>query len=1001
MAETTCCGLRTCCYRPDPENDIIEGTFEIDHSPRICLLPTQRSVAIQIYSSDKVDPHTRIGLESKKAHLQKWKINRKPSIIQYKLNFEVVRGFGSPGAFAVENRGRHEFFLKSATFKYNSPVPDGEEEDFFFRCASWVYPLDKTGVKRIFFINQLYLPDRTPPGLVALRKKELKKLRGRGLKDERQPWDRIYEYDCYNDLGDPDNSPEYARPILGGSKEYPYPRRLRTGRPLSQHDHMTESRPVGCFRTFVPPDERLSPKKQEQLRDNFVNALVRFLTPKSDQPPQSYQECPNLIQKILHFFVPKSAFSTADFSMIQSIVDFVLRKPKPPSHQDTQSLDSIDDIVAIFSDKQVKEMDKRVKQKLKKLVPAEIFNQVVDATTKRNVLNSQSPSIMAENQYDCFDDDEFGRQMLAGTNPVRIRSLKEFSPREDSLPESLKLIQEEKEEDDELFILEHDDYLLPFLSMINAKGVCAYATRTILLSRWNDKLTPIAIELRLPDSNMVLGRNDDRWDLAKAHVAANDAAHHQLVSHWLHTHAVIEPFIIATRRQLSVMHPIHWLLDPHFKDTLHINALARGIFLNAGGILERTLFTGEFSMRLSSHVYKQWRFDEQALPKDLEKRGMAEKAKEKVFEIKEKPAENTGEEDLAKKTENVAERDEGVAEIDENVAERHEGVAETDQNVADLDEGVAETDENVVERDEGVAETDQNVVELDENPATPDEKVTFPAGVKLLLEDYPYAKDGIEIWDAIETWVRAYCQIFYKSDRSVRNDEEIRDWWEEIRSVGHVDQEKGWYDLTTLDNLVRALTTLIWITSGMHAAVNFGQYAYAGWPPNRPMLLRKFIPKEGTQEYDDMLQDPEKFFVKMLPEKFEMEFVIAVMDLLSRHTSDEEFLGQRPPDNMWKENKHDYLSRRTSDDSCLDQRPPDQMRKENEEVNEKFEEFRERLRKIEGNILERNKRYNLSNRWGYAKIPYKLLYPDTSKTKGPSEEKEDICGRGIPNSISI
>ena len=88
----------------------------------------------------------------------------------------------------------------------------------------------------------------------------------------------------------------------------------------------------------------------------------------------------------------------------------------------------------------------------------------------------------------------------------------------------------------------------------------------------------------------------------------------------LHTHAVIEPFIIATRRQLSVMHPIHRLLDPHFKDTLHINALARGIFLNAGGILETTLFTGEFSMRLSSLLYKQWRFEDQALPKDLEKR---------------------------------------------------------------------------------------------------------------------------------------------------------------------------------------------------------------------------------------------------------------------------------------------------------------------------------------------------------------------------------------------
>lgn len=88
----------------------------------------------------------------------------------------------------------------------------------------------------------------------------------------------------------------------------------------------------------------------------------------------------------------------------------------------------------------------------------------------------------------------------------------------------------------------------------------------------------------------------------------------------LHTHAVVEPFIIATRRQLSVMHPIHRLLDPHFKHTMHINALARSILINSGGILEKTLFTGEISVELSSELYKEWRFDEQALPADLLKR---------------------------------------------------------------------------------------------------------------------------------------------------------------------------------------------------------------------------------------------------------------------------------------------------------------------------------------------------------------------------------------------
>ena len=90
--------------------------------------------------------------------------------------------------------------------------------------------------------------------------------------------------------------------------------------------------------------------------------------------------------------------------------------------------------------------------------------------------------------------------------------------------------------------------------------------------------------------------------------------------HRLKTHAVVEPFIIATRRQLSAMHPIHRLLDPHFKDTMHINALSRSVLIKSGGILEKILSTGEISMELSSALYKDWRFDEQGLPADLLKR---------------------------------------------------------------------------------------------------------------------------------------------------------------------------------------------------------------------------------------------------------------------------------------------------------------------------------------------------------------------------------------------
>jgi len=88
----------------------------------------------------------------------------------------------------------------------------------------------------------------------------------------------------------------------------------------------------------------------------------------------------------------------------------------------------------------------------------------------------------------------------------------------------------------------------------------------------------------------------------------------------LNTHAVVEPFIIATNRHLSVVHPIHKLLLPHYRDTMNINALARSVLVNAEGIIESTFLLGSYSIELSSVLYKDWVFPDQGLPNDLLKR---------------------------------------------------------------------------------------------------------------------------------------------------------------------------------------------------------------------------------------------------------------------------------------------------------------------------------------------------------------------------------------------
>lgn len=77
-------------------------------------------------------------------------------------------------------------------------------------------------------ILQPYLPGETPAGIKKLRENELKEIRGDG-KGERKLSDRVYDFDVYNDLGNPDKGIEFTRPRLGGEK-IPYPRRCRTGR---------------------------------------------------------------------------------------------------------------------------------------------------------------------------------------------------------------------------------------------------------------------------------------------------------------------------------------------------------------------------------------------------------------------------------------------------------------------------------------------------------------------------------------------------------------------------------------------------------------------------------------------------------------------------------------------------------------------------------------------------------------------------------------------------
>ncbi|XP_019442189.1 PREDICTED: linoleate 9S-lipoxygenase 5, chloroplastic-like [Lupinus angustifolius] len=818
-------------------------------------------VSLQLISSTTSTPDPEgnglRGKRGKESYLKRWisKISSltKATDTEFSITFEWDHEMmGVPGAFIIRNYHHSQFYLKTLTIQ---DIPG--HAPLHFLCNSWVYPVHRYTSPRLFFANKAYIPSETPEALRKFREEELSSLRGKGV-GKLEEWDRVYDYAYYNDLGTPDNGFEYARPVLGGSQQFPYPRRGRTGRQHTKKDPKTESRLLLLnLNVYVPRDEQFGHIKFSDFLAYSLKSIAQVVLP----------EIRSLCNKTINEF--------DSFEDVLAIYEGSLQLPTGP-----------------------------VLNKIRQLIPYEILKELVRNDGEK-FLKFPVPDVIKVSKGAWRSDEEFAREMLAGVNPVIIRHLQEFPPaskldpklygdqnssiRAHHIQNSLDgLIIEEALQNNKLYILDHHDALMPYISRINSTNTKTYATRTLLFLQDDGTLKPLAIELSLPHPQgeqygavskvftpAKEGVASSVWQLAKAYASVNDSGYHQLVSHWLYTHAVIEPFIIATNRQLSVLHPIHKLLQPHFRDTMHINALARHTLINADGLLEKTVFPGKFALEMSAVIYKNWVFGEQALPADLLKRGMA---------------------------------------------------------VQDS---------------------------------------SCPHGLKLVIEDYPFAVDGLEIWDAIESWVSEYCNFYYPSDDMVEKDTEIQSWWEEVRVEGHGDlkDRTWWLEMKTRVELIQSCTIIIWIASAFHAAVNFGQYPYAGYLPNRPTVSRRFMPEPGTPEYAELESNPDLAFLKTITAQFQTLLGVSLIEVLSRHSTEEVYLGQRD-----------------TPDWTFDAEPL-----------KAFERFAQKLIQIEKNITERNNDKRLKNRNGPVKVPYTLLYPNTSDYT----REGGLSGKGIPNSISI
>ncbi|GMH00078.1 hypothetical protein Nepgr_001917 [Nepenthes gracilis] len=793
--------------------------------------------------STELDPRTP-GLEKQpiKGYARRLLRQEKKDEIQYEADFAVSADFGEIGAVLVQNEHRKETFIKNIVL---DGLPCGVVA---VDCDSWIHSRFDNPEERIFFTNKSYLPSQTPGGLNRLRRRELQNLRGNG-KGELKSFNRIYDYDTYNDLGDPDTDLKKARPVLGG-KEHPYPRRCRTGRPHCKKDPLSETRSSNFY---VPRDEEFADVKEITFGISILKAVLHALVPTLEA---------TIVDKYLGF---------QSFAAIDALYNEGIDLP-PLNNQKT----------------------------LRAILPG-LLKDITDVG--KDVLLFEIPEIVKRDEFAWLRDDEFARQTLAGVNPLSITLVTEwplkskldpdiYGPPESAITTQLIepeingfMTVEAAVKQKKLFVLDYHDVLLPFVNRVRKiEGTTLYGSRTLFFLTPQGVLNPLAIELTRPPADgkpqwkQVFTPSRDAsdswlWKLAKVHVLAHDSAHQQLISHWLRTHCSTEPYIIAANRQLSAMHPIYRLLYPHFRYTMEINSLAREALINADGIIETTFSTDKYCMELSSAVYDQdWRFDLQALPADLISRGLAV-----------------------------------------------------------------------------------------EDPSA-------AHGLKLTIEDYPFANDGLILWDAIKQWVTDYVNHYYPTQDLMEFDQELQAWWMEIRTEGHKDKkdEPWWPALNTPKDLIGIITTMIWVSSGHHAAVNFVQYTYGGYFPNRPTTARTKMPTEDPteEEWNKFLDKPADVLLQSFPSQIQATKVMAVLDVLSSHSPDEEYIGDRV-ESSWAENPV---------------------------IKAAFEVFNSNLKQLEEIIDGRNADKNLNNRHGAGTLPYEVLKPFS---------KPGVTGMGVPNSISI
>lgn len=236
--------------------------------------------------------------------------------------------------------------------------------------------------------------------------------------------------------------------------------------------------------------------------------------------------------------------------------------------------------------------------------------------------------------YRSQDDFWFAQGFLSGANPMILERLSTLDEKRMALSDVLVQATLGGEVSLAEALARHRIYIADYGVLAGAAtgtyvdGTRKYLPAPIAYFGVSDDgaLLPIAIQIDdTPTSNIATPADGVAWLGARTAVMVADANMSAVYYHHAKTHMVLEPIIVAAKRQLAATHPLRVLLEPHFIGTLAINRTGQQTVFSAGGMISTVgAATRPTFRQVSITAVQTQSVRDLALPKSLAGRGVAD-----------------------------------------------------------------------------------------------------------------------------------------------------------------------------------------------------------------------------------------------------------------------------------------------------------------------------------------------------------------------------------------